>query len=108
MAYLWLAIAIVFEVLGTTFMKLSEGYTRLWPSIGMAMFYILSFSSLGISLKNLNVGTAYAIWSGMGTVLIVLIGMIFFKEDLTWMKAICLMLIIAGVIGLNLSGSAHA
>lgn len=108
MAYLWLAIAIVFEVLGTTFMKLSEGYTRLWPSLGMAVFYILSFSSLGISLKNLNVGTAYAIWSGMGTVLIVLIGMFFFKEDLTWMKAICLMLIIAGVIGLNLSGSSHA
>lgn len=108
MAYLWLAFAIVFEVVGTTFMKLSEGYTKLWPSIGMAVFYILSFSSLGISLKKLNVGTAYAIWSGLGTVLIVLIGMIFFKEQLTWMKAICLMLIIAGVIGLNLSGSSHA
>ncbi|GGH37299.1 DMT family transporter [Paenibacillus segetis] len=108
MAYLWLALAIVFEVVGTTCMKLSEGYTKLWPSIGMAIFYILSFSSLGISLKRLNVGTAYAIWSGMGTVLIVLIGILLFKEQLTWMKAVCLMLIIAGVIGLNLSGGSHA
>ncbi|WP_019637321.1 DMT family transporter [Paenibacillus fonticola] len=106
MAYIWLAFAIVFEVIGTTSMKMSEGFTRLWPSIGMAVFYMLSFSSLSMSLKNLNVGTAYAIWSGLGTVLIVVVGMFLFKEQMTWFKAICLMLIIAGVIGLNLADAA--
>ncbi|AZK45213.1 DMT family transporter [Paenibacillus lentus] len=103
MAYVWLALAILFEVIGTTSMKMSEGFTRLWPSIGMAVFYMLSFSSLSMSLKSLNVGTAYAIWSGLGTVLIVIVGMFLFKEQMTWFKAICLMLIIAGVIGLNLA-----
>ncbi|MFD3259724.1 multidrug efflux SMR transporter [Paenibacillus lentus] len=103
MAYVWLAIAIVFEVIGTTSMKMSEGFTRLWPSIGMAVFYVISFSSLSMSLKSLNVGTTYAIWSGLGTVLIVIVGMFLFKEQMTWFKAICLMLIIAGVIGLNLA-----
>lgn len=103
MAYIWLALAIVFEVIGTTSMKMSEGFTRLWPSIGMGVFYVLSFSSLSMSLKSLNVGTAYAIWSGLGTVLIVIAGVFLFKEQMSWFKAICLMLIIAGVIGLNLA-----
>ncbi|MNJ46959.1 Multidrug resistance protein EbrB [compost metagenome] len=106
MAYIWLAFAIVFEVIGPTSMNISEGFTRLRPSIGMAVFYMLSFSSLSMSLKNLNVGTAYAIWSGLGTVLIVVVGMFLFKEQMTWFKAICLMLIIAGVIGLNLADAA--
>ncbi|WP_334074349.1 MULTISPECIES: multidrug efflux SMR transporter [Paenibacillus] len=107
MAYMWLALAILFEVCGTTFMKLSEGYTRIGPTIAVGVFYILSFGSLGISLKNLQVSIAYAIWSGVGMVLIAVIGFLFFKEDLNWMKAVCLMLIIAGVMGLQFSGNTH-
>lgn len=107
MAYVWLAFAIVFELAGTTCMKLAEGYTRLLPTIGVVVFYVLSFGSLGIALKTLNVGTAYAIWSGLGTVLIVVVGVFLFQEQMSWGKAFWLMLIITGVIGLHLSGSSH-
>ena len=102
MHWLYLVIAIVLEVIGTTCMKLSEGFTKTLPSVLMFVLYALSFSALTLALKKVQVSIAYAIWSGMGTALIATIGVLWFKEPLTMLKLISLVLIILGVIGLNL------
>jgi small multidrug resistance pump len=107
MTWLYLVLAILLEVSGTTCMKLSEGFTRLVPSILLIVFYTLSFGMLTLALKKLDVSVAYAVWSGVGTALIATIGVLWFKEPATALKLISLALIIAGVVGLNLSGGAH-
>jgi len=103
----YLIIAIIFEVAGTTCMKLSYGFTKAVPSILMIIFYLLSLVSLTFALKKIDVSVAYAIWAGIGTALIVAVGVLWFKEPVTALKIISLGLIIIGVIGLNLSGGAH-
>jgi len=103
-AWIWLIGAIVFEVLGTTAMKLSEGFTKTVPSIAMGVFYILSLTALTYALKKFDVSMAYAIWSGVGTALITLIGIWYFKESVSVMKLASIGLIIIGVVGLHLSG----
>ena len=107
MTWLYLVLAILLEVSGTTCMKLSEGFTRMVPSILLVVFYTLSFGMLTLALKKIDVSVAYAIWSGVGTALIATIGVLWFKEPATAMKLISLGLIIMGVVGLNLSGGAH-
>ncbi len=107
MTWLYLVLAILLEVSGTTCMKLSEGFTRMVPSILLVVFYTLSFGMLTLALKKIDVSVAYAIWSGVGTALIASIGVLWFKEPATAMKLISLGLIIMGVAGLNLSGGAH-
>ena len=102
MHWVWLIMAILLEVIGTTCMKLSEGFTKIWPAVLMFIFYILSFSALTLALKKVEVSIAYAIWSGMGTALIATIGLLWFREPMTLLKFISLALIIIGVIGLNL------
>lgn len=99
--------AILFEVTGTTFMKLSEGFTKALPSILMVVFYALSLGLLTLALKKIDVSIAYAIWAGMGTLLIATIGILWFKEPVNALKIISLGLVIIGVIGLNLSNSVH-
>jgi small multidrug resistance pump len=99
--------AIVLEVIGTTSMKLAEGFTRLVPSVAVFVFYSASLAMLTLALKKWDVSVAYAIWSGLGTALIVVVGVLWFGEALTWMRAISIVLILIGVIGLNLSGSPH-
>jgi len=96
--------AILFEVAGTTSMKISEGFTKTVPSIAMAVFYILSLTALTFALKKFDVSMAYAIWSGVGTALITVIGFYLFREEITVMKIVSIGLIILGVIGLHLSG----
>ena len=103
-AWIWLIGAIVFEVLGTTAMKLSEGFTKTVPSVAMGVFYILSLTALTYALKKFDVSMAYAIWSGVGTALITLIGIWYFKESVSVMKLASIGLIIIGVVGLHLSG----
>nr|WP_106781499.1 multidrug efflux SMR transporter [Lysinibacillus timonensis] len=103
MHWLYLTLAIVFEIVGTVSMKLSHGFTKGIPSLLMILFYILAFVSLNFSLKTIPVSIAYAIWSGIGTAAIAIIGYFFFKETLTLMKASAIMLIIVGVILLNIS-----
>lgn len=100
-AWFYLTLAIFMEVAGTTAMKLSAGFTHLEPSIFIFVFYTLSFICLSFSLKQLDIGFAYAIWSGLGTLLIFIIGIIFFHETLTMLKMISLICIILGVIGLK-------
>lgn len=98
---IYLILGIVFEVMGTTCMKLSQGFTRIWPSIGIFVFYGLSFTCLTIVLKKIEVSIAYSVWSGVGTTLIAIIGIGFFRESITPIKFISIALIIIGVIGLN-------
>jgi len=102
MAWLFLAIGIVFEVLGTICMKLAEGFTKLWPSVLVFVFYGLSLVSLVFVLKKLEVSIAYAIWASLGTALIAVIGIIWFKEPISVVKIISILLIIVGIIGLEL------
>lgn len=99
-----LALAIVLEVSGTTCMKLSEGFTRPWAAVGMVLFYIASFSCLTISLKRIDLGVAYAIWAGVGTALVAVIGFTYFREQVTTLKVASIALVVAGVVGLNLGG----
>jgi len=103
--WLFLAGAIVLEVAGTTAMKLSEGFTRLVPSVLLFVFYAASFVALTFALKKIEVSVAYAVWSGIGTALIAAIGILYFREEATALKFISLLLIIIGVVGLNLGGA---
>jgi len=107
MGWFYLIWAIIFEVSGTTCMKLSQGFTKILPSILMFVFYALSFVFLTFVLKKINVSVAYAVWSGLGTALIALIGAIWFKEPMNAMKIASIGLIILGVVGLNLVGEMH-
>ncbi len=105
--WLYLILAIIFEVIGTTSMKLSEGFTKLWPSVAMGVFYVLSLGALTMALKRFDVSMTYAIWSGLGTALIAAIGIFFFKEPVSILKIASIAFIIIGVVGLNLSGAGH-
>ena len=107
MTWLYLVLAILLEVSGTTCMKLSEGFTKIVPSILLFVFYTLSFCMLTLALKKIDVSIAYAVWSGVGTALIATIGVLWFKEPTTALKLISLGLIIIGVVGLNLGGGTH-
>lgn len=101
-AWIYLALAISLEVAGTTCMKLSEGFTRLIPSILIFVFYAGAFACLTLALKRLDVGLAYAVWAGIGTVAIAIIGVLFFQEPVTAVRVLCIALIVAGVVGLSL------
>ncbi len=103
MHWLYLIIAITMEVAGTTSMKLSEGFSKLLPSISIFIFYGISFTFLTLALKVLPVGMTYAIWAGAGTALITLVGIIWFGESFNMIKVISLLLIIIGVAGLHAS-----
>ena len=105
MNFLLLALAILSEVTGTTALKFSQGFTRPLPSILVVIGYALSFYLLSQTLKKMDIGPVYAIWSAAGTALIAAIGVLWFKEPMTIVKLVSLALIIFGVIGLNLSTS---
>ena len=103
--WLFLTAAIVLEVAGTTSMKLSEGFTRLVPSVLLFVLYGASFVALTFSLKKIDVSIAYAVWAGVGTALIALVGVTFFHEQITVIKFVSICLIIFGVVGLYLGGT---
>lgn len=107
MSWFFLALAIISEVTGTTCMKLSVGFTQLLPSVSMVIFYVISLSSLTIAIKKIDVSIAYAIWSGLGTIAITTIAILWFKEPTSTLKIISIGLVIIGVVGLNLSGGTH-
>jgi small multidrug resistance pump len=104
MSWIFLGIAILLETTGTTCMKLSEGFSKLVPSVLLFIFYGLSFALLTVVMKRINLSIAYAIWSGAGTALIATVGVLWFKEPVTAVKIVSLVLIIAGVVGLRLTG----
>ncbi|MBX0326803.1 multidrug efflux SMR transporter [Oscillochloris sp. ZM17-4] len=100
-ALLILLAAIVSEVIGTTALKFSDGFSRPVPSMVVVVGYALSFYLMSLCLRDIPLGTAYAIWSGLGTAAIVLIGVLLWKESLDPARVIGIALIIAGVIVLN-------
>ena len=106
-SWFYLFLAIVLEVAGTTCMKLSDGFARLLPSIGVAVFYLASLAGLTMALKQIPVSIAYAVWAGLGTAIISVIGFWYFKEPVTAFKLLSIALIIGGVTGLHLSNSSH-
>ncbi|RBL94103.1 QacE family quaternary ammonium compound efflux SMR transporter [Chitinophaga flava] len=101
MKYLLLFIAIVAEVIATSALKASEGFTRLWPSVLVVLGYSVAFYCLSVTLKQIPLGIAYAIWSGLGIVLVSIIGLVVFKQKLDTPAIIGLLFIIAGVIIVN-------
>lgn len=100
---LYLILAILLEVCGTTFLKLSDGLTKGLFVLVTMVFYIASIVGLGLALKKMDVSTAYAIWAGMGTALIAAIGFLYFHEPVSAVKVVSIGFIIAGVVGLNLT-----
>ncbi|KAB8168808.1 EamA family transporter [Streptomyces sp. 3MP-14] len=105
MAYLILAGAILLEIAATTLMKFSDGYSKLWPTVGSLTGYVLAFALLAQALKTLDVGTAYAIWAGVGTALVAAIGMVFLDEPATLARIAGVLLVVAGVVVLNVGGA---
>ena len=105
--WFFLISAILLEVVGTTAMKFSEGFTKLVPSVLMAVLFLSSLAMLTLALKKFEIGMAYAIWSGLGTALIAVLGIYLFNETASLMKFFSILLIIAGAVGLNLSGANH-
>jgi small multidrug resistance pump len=103
--WIYLLIAILTEVVGTTMMKVSQGLSRLLPSVLMFGMYVISFVFMALALKKIEVSTTYAIWSGIGTALIAMIGIVAFRESFNIPKLAGLVLIIAGVVLLNLKGT---
>lgn len=96
-----LAIAIIAEVIATSALKVSEGFTRLIPSLVVVVGYSIAFYGLALTLKTIPVGVAYAIWSGMGIVLVTLIGWFVFDQKLDPAAIIGMVLIVAGVVVMN-------
>jgi len=102
MQWVYLAVAIIAEVIGTSALKVSDGFTRLVPSLVVVLGYGISFFFLSLTLRTLPVGVAYAVWSGVGMALIALIGWLFLKQPLDAPAIVGLVLIGAGVAVLNL------
>ncbi len=103
MPYLYLAIAILAEVVGTSALKAADGFTRPWPSMLVVLGYGVAFYFLSLALKTIPVGIAYAIWSGAGVALITLIGWSVFKQTLDAMALLGIGLIVAGVVVIQIS-----
>lgn len=106
--YVLLAIAIVAEVIATISLKSTEGFSRLWPSVLVIVGYVISFASLGFALKaGLPLSMGYAIWSGVGTAVVAVAGVLFYKEKLGLVGFLGVAFIILGVIMLHLSPGSH-
>lgn len=107
MAWLIVVIAGLFETAFAVTLKMSHGFTRLWPTIAFASCALISFGLLTYALKRLEVGPAYAVWTGIGASGTAIVGMIWLNEQVSALKIASIILIVAGVIGLQLSGTGH-
>ena len=103
MAWIVLVVAGVFEVCWAVGLKYTESFTRLWPSVATVAAMTVSVVLLGWSMRSLPVGTAYAVWTGIGAVGTVLLGVVLFDEPATVARLGCVALIVAGIVGLKLS-----
>lgn len=102
MAYVYLMVAIIAEVIATASLKSSEGFTKITPSMVVVAGYGVAFYCLSVVLKSIPIGIAYAIWSGLGIVLITVVGKVFFKQALDLPAIVGMTLIIAGVVVINM------
>ncbi len=109
MKWFWLFSSIVCEVIGTTFLKLAfeGGKHAAWFGVAVVVFYLACFALLGVAMKHFSLGTVYATWSGVGVCLLALIGVMFFNDEVNALKVVSFVLVIAGIVGLNLSGISH-
>lgn len=103
----WLILlgAIICEVAGTLTLKFTGGMTRLWPTAIMLAFYLASLFGLSNAVARIPVGTAYAVWAGLGTLMVAAIGAVWFKEQVTLLRCVSTMLIVIGVAGLYLTAT---
>ena len=108
MSWILLFSAGVCEIIWAVLAKYSNGFSKLWPSLGTVFFTILSVVLLILAMKRLPLGTAYAIWTGIGAVGTVLWGIAFLNEPRDWARILCIMLVLAGIIGLKLNASANS
>jgi small multidrug resistance pump len=104
-AWVALAIAILSEVIATSFLKASDGFSKLWPSVIVIVGYASAFYFMSISLKSIPVGVTYAIWSGTGIVLIALVGWLVLGQKLDWPALLGMSLIVAGVLVIQLGSN---
>jgi quaternary ammonium compound-resistance protein SugE len=105
MAWVYLLIAGLFEVVWAVGMKYTQGFTVLWPSLGTLAAMAISVGFLALALKSLPVGTAYAVWVGIGAVGVAIMGMWLFQEPVSVVRLLCIGLIVAGVAGLKLAST---
>ena len=108
MAYVYLIVAIILEVIGTTLLKISDGFTQIWATLGALTCYGLAFFFLSLLLRTIPIGIAYAVWAGLGIVIITLIGIFAFGEKLDLAAYIGIALIVAGVVVLNVLSNTTA
>lgn len=102
MHYLYLGLAILFELIGSSFIKLSDGYTKLLPTAAIVVAYVICFYFLSLALRIIPLGVAYALWSGIGIVCTTLISVLIFKQSINLPSIIGICLIIIGVVVMNL------
>lgn len=107
MAWILLGIAIAAEIFGTLSLKASDGLSKLMPTLGVVIGYATAFTLMAMSLKKLDVGITYAIWSGVGIIGAAIGGVVFFDQQLSRMSILGMAIIIVGVVIMNLGGAAH-
>ena len=103
MAWVVLVVAGVFEIGWAVGLKYSEGFTRLWPTVWTAVALVASLGLLALALRTLPLGTAYAVWTGIGSVGTAVLGIVLFREPATAMRLVCIALIVSGILGLKLA-----
>lgn len=106
MAWVILVLAGLLEIGWAVGMKYTEGFTRLWPSVATVLAMILSMAMLGFAVRTLPLGTAYAVWTGIGTVGTVFVGIVLFGESASLVRMLCVALIVSGIVGLKLFAKA--
>lgn len=106
MAWFAVIVAGLLEIVFATLLKLSDNFTRIWPTVGFAVASIISFSLLSWALKELPIGTAYAVWTGIGAAGTAVLGMIVFSDPVTFARIGAIAMIVGGVVLLNVAGEA--
>lgn len=107
-ALILLLLAIISEVIGTSALRASEGFTKTWPTLLVVAGYGVAFYLLSLTLKQIPIGSAYAIWAGVGTALVAMVGVVLYRDPFNLWQGLGIALIVGGVVLLNLFGSAHA
>ena len=102
MAWIFLVVAGILETVWAVGLKYTEGFTRLWPTVGTIAAMVASMGLLGIAVRTLPLGTAYAVWTGIGTVGTVIVGIHLLGEPASFVRLFCVFLIVSGIIGLKL------
>lgn len=108
MAWVYLLIAGLLEIVWAYFMKQSDGFTRLWPSVMTMIFMAVSFALLSLSMKSLPMGTAYVVWTGIGAVGAFVVGVVFLQEHISPMRVVAALLVLTGLVLFRLAPGAGA